>query len=328
MKRRDLVVALPIVGFGWCLPTRAAAPRPRLAIVMPGFSTENIGVLRSFSSELRRHGYIEGQTLAVDRYSAKGRLYQLAEISEQVVRSNPDCIFAVGLRAAKALKMATSVIPIVTYTVDPLMGGLVQSLAQPGGNVTGFSADPGPEFVDKIIEVLLQAAPHVKRVAHLLPRSAWGLPRSHWVSNRIPPPNSVVFLGPAEGDLAEEADYRRFFAVMTDRAAEAIVVGDLQENLERSELVISLVRQVKLPAIYADSEFVKRGGLISYGPDGAVVASGLVSYIVQVLKGKAPGELPFQEAWKFEMAINLTSARELGITFPRTIFARADIVVE
>jgi putative tryptophan/tyrosine transport system substrate-binding protein len=119
MKRRDVLVAMPIVGFGWGLPTRAATPRPRLAIVTPGFSIENLGergVLRSFFPELRRHGYIEGQTLVIDRYSAKGRQNQLSEISEQVVRTNPDCIFAIGLRAAKVLKVATSVIPIVTYT--------------------------------------------------------------------------------------------------------------------------------------------------------------------------------------------------------------------
>jgi putative tryptophan/tyrosine transport system substrate-binding protein len=115
---------------------------------------------------------------------------------------------------------------------------------------------------------------------------------------------------------------------MTLRGAEAIVVGDLVENYERRELIISLVRQAKLPAIYANSEFVRRGGLMSYGPDDSVISSGLVGYIVRVLKGATPGELPFQEAWKFETAINLTAARELVITFPRTIFARADIVVE
>ena len=115
---------------------------------------------------------------------------------------------------ARALKNATSKVPIVTYTVDPVVGGLIGNLARPGGNITGFSADAGPHLIHKTIEVLVQAAPHVGRVVHLLPKSSW-------ISTLGPRTKAVVMLGAADGELSEEDDYHRFFATLSDRRAES-----------------------------------------------------------------------------------------------------------
>lgn len=323
MKRRALIAVLPVAGVGWGLPVEAGTRRA-LAIVTPGLSEDSLsetGIYGGFFSELRRLGYAEGQTFSVDRYSAHGRTDQLSDIARRVVRSKPDCIFAIGLRAARALKAATSDIPIVGYTVNPVIGGLVKSMARPGGNITGFSADAGAELSDKIIEVLLQAVPNVRRIAHLLPKYGWD-------TTTGPRSQSVQLLGAADGDLTEEADYRRFFDSLTLRRAQAVVVGATTENVQKSELIVSLARQANIPAIYPSSAFVRRGGLISYGPDESGILVGLAGYVARILGGAAPGELPFQEAWKFETAINLATAKDLRIVLPRALFARADIIVE
>lgn len=322
MKRRRFIAAPFACAAYFSLTARATRPRT-LAIVSTGLSLKGLshqGPWAGLFDELRRQGYAEGETLTVRRYIAGGGTDRLIEIAHEIVHSNPDCILGIGLRTTRALKAATSKIPIVSYTVDPIVGGLVEDLARPGGNITGFIADAGPQIIGKTLETLLQAVPRVRRVAYLLPQFS---------NNRFPAPSlPIVLFGSVDGNLSTEADYRRFFVDAADRQADAIVVGDTSENRDLLELIVSLIREAHLPAIYPSSQFVKGGGLMSYGPDESTRATDLGGYVVRIFRGEAPGSMPFQQTSKFEVAINLATARQLGIDFPPLVLARASIVLE
>jgi ABC-type uncharacterized transport system substrate-binding protein len=218
-------------------------------------------------------------------------------------------------------------IPIVTITSDPVALGLATSLARPGGNVTGFTVDTGIEVVGKRLELLKETIPRATRIAFLASQQAWD---GMWgqVMRESAERTGVASIAATVGDPIGEPEYRRAFAVMAKERAQALVVTDHAEGFANRELIVELAAQARLPAIYAYDAFVEAGGLMAYAIERADLRRRVAGYIDRILKGASPAELPFQQPTKFELVINLKTAKALGLTISPSLLARADHVIE
>jgi putative tryptophan/tyrosine transport system substrate-binding protein len=220
-------------------------------------------------------------------------------------------------------KAATTTIPIVGVMSDPVSFGLVAGLAKPGGNITGFSVDAGLEMWGKRLEMLREAIPNIARVGFLTSSQAWEGQQGTAV--RVAAQQSGISLvGPQLEGTIQETEYRRVFAAMKEERADAIFVGDQPENYANLRLISELSKKSRLPVIYPFLEGGGLGGLLSYGPDITDIFRRSVLYIDRILKGTDPGDLPVQQPAKFELVINLKTAKELGLTVPPSLLVRAD----
>jgi putative ABC transport system substrate-binding protein len=309
-----------------------AAKVYRIAIVNPARPVRDMTeggqrVYQVFFAELRRLGYVEGKNLVVDRRSGEGRTGRYPDLAREVVQLRPDVIYANSTQLVAAFKAATTTIPIVGTTDDPVASGLVASLARPGGNITGFSVVVGDEIFGKYVELLRQAVPGVSRIGFLLRRAAWE-GRYGRAMLEATQHAGLTLVGAPLNDPIQEQEYRRVFSMLARDRVQALVVSDHAENIAHHRLIVTLAAQGRLPAIYPFRDFVDAGGLMVYGFDSADVWLGAARYIDQILKGANPGQLPFQQPTKFELAINMKTARELGLTIPAAVLLRADRVIE
>jgi ABC-type uncharacterized transport system, periplasmic component len=298
----------------------------RLAIVYPVGPVEKI-TEPVLLPELRRLGYIEGQNLVVERRAGAGRRESYPDLAREVVALKPDVIFATSGRVAEAFRAITTAIPIVAITSEPVAMGLATSLPRPGGNVTGFTIDPGTEVVGKRLELLKEAVPSATRVAFLATKQAWD---GMWgrVMREAAERTGATSIAATLGDPIGESEYRHAFAVLAKDRAQALVVSDHAEGVANRSVIVELAAQARLPAIYAYRVFVEAGGLMAYGIDNADLRRHVAGYIDRILKGANPAELPFQQPTKFELVINLKTAKGLGLTIPPSLLARADQVIE
>ncbi len=317
-------------------PRAAGAQQPgkmhRLAIVHPSAPTAEMAEsgnpnYRAFFQGLRRLGYSEGRNLRVERRSAEGHAARLAAIAEEVVRLRPDVIFGSSNRLLGAIKSSTGMIPIVGLVADPVGLGLAASLARPGGNFTGFSIDAGVEILGKRLELLREVMPAGRVMAYLTPRAVW---ESNYagVTREAAQRAKVTLIGAPLDDPIDEAEYRRVFAAMSQQGVESLIVGEYAENFTHRRLVAELAAAAKLPAIYAFREYAEAGGLMAYGSDIADIYRRAAGYVDLILKGANPGDLPIQQPTRFELVINLKTAKALGIKFPPALLLRADEVIE
>jgi putative ABC transport system substrate-binding protein len=284
-------------------------------------------LLRVLFLELRGLGYAEGQNLVVERRSGAGRRESYPAVAREVVRLAPDVIFAGSGRMAQALLEATTAIPIVTIPSDPVALGLGASLARPGGNVTGFSIDAGAEILGKRLELLKSAVPTASRFAFLTSQAAW---EGVWgrLMREASQRAGITIFGAVLSDSLQEPEYRRAFTAIVKERTEALIVGDQAEFLGHEQLIVQLAAEARLPAIYSYRSFAAAGGLMAYALDAADVFRRAAGYIDRILKGANPGELPFQQPTKFELVINLKTAKALGLTIPASLLQRADQVIE
>ncbi len=281
----------------------------------------------AFLQGLRDLGYVEGRNLVIEYRDAEGKFERLPALAAELLPLKVDVIVAPTTAAALAVKQATSTLPTVFAVAgDPVGSGLVTSLARPGGNVTGLSLLL-PELVGKCLELLKQAVPGVSRVAVL------------WQPGGYP--------GRTEKDMLKEAevaaralgvrlqvveargpdDFDRAFSDMTRAGAGALtVLGSTMLFIERRRLV-DLAAKNRLPAVYQGREFVDVGGLMSYGADLADMFRRAATYVDKILKGAKPGDLPVEQPTKFELVINLKTAKALGLTIPQSLLLRADEVI-
>ncbi len=338
MNRRAFIALIGGAAVAWPLAARAQAQQPlklyRIAVVHP---SHPIAVLsetggnpywRAFFQELRRLGYIEGQNLVVERYSAEGRGERYAELVSEVVPRKPDLIFVLTPSLVKGFKEATATIPIVAMVNDPVAHGVVTSLARPGGNVTGVSVDAGVEIWGKRLEILREAVPGVSRVGFLTTPSPRQEDQELRVLREATGAAGIALLGPLVDYPAQPPEYRRAFAAMAQAHADALIVSDAPENLTNRQLVVELVEANRLPAIYPLPDYVQLGGLMAYAVDLLDIFRYAANQVDRVLRGEKPGEIPFYQPAKFEMVVNLKTAKALGIEMPPSILARADEVIE
>jgi putative tryptophan/tyrosine transport system substrate-binding protein len=257
-------------------------------------------------SELRRLGYVEGQNLVVERRSGEGRPARFPEFAREVVQLQPDLIFLISGRMARAFQAATTTIPLVGITGDPISEKFVTSLARPGGNLTGFSTEVDESLLGKHPELLKEVVPRAARVAYLCPRAGWEsifgrLMRS--AADRV----GMTLIGALLDEPSQEPEYRRAFAAMVRERVDALLVADTGENYTHRRLIVELAAQARLPAIYDQRAYVEAGGLMAYGVDFLELFRGVAGYIDRILKGAKPGELPYQQPSKFELVINRAS---------------------
>jgi putative ABC transport system substrate-binding protein len=301
----------------------------RLALVSASTPVEEMTEAKNplLFSELRRLGYIEGRNLAVQLFSGGGRREHYPEVGRDVVRFGPDVIYAETGRLAQALRSVTTTIPIVTVTTDPVSLGLANSVARPGGNVTGFSHNVGLEVLGKRMELLREAVPKAARIAYLAPKAVWEGMWGRFMED-AGAKAGVTVVRAVLGSPIQEPEYRRAFAAMASDRPDALIVSDHGEGIANRGLIVRLASQARLPAMYSYRTFAEAGGLMAYGADGAEGIRVVTDYIDRIFKGANPGDLPFQQPTKFTLAVNLKTAKALGLTIPPSLLARADEVIE
>jgi len=332
MRRRDFITALGTAAT-WPLAARAQQPAKmkRIAYVHSAGNVSRISVsgepfYRAFFEELSRLGYVEGQNLGVERYSGEGRTERYAELARDVVNTHPDLILAVGGRLSLDFKMATTTIPIVTMIIDPIAMGLVASIARPGGNITGVTIAGGLEIIGKRMGLLVEAMPKLSTVGYLASRPFWEDPRGAAV--RKAAKQAGISLSPVMLSVFDEAEYQRVFRSMEQDRTDAFMVSDEPENSTNRETIVELAGKGRIPAIYPLREFVEIGGLMAYSIDLADISRRLANLIDKILKGANPGDIPFYQPTKFELSINLKTAKALGLEMPAMLLGRADEVIE
>jgi len=280
-----------------------------------------------FLEELQRLGYVEGQNLIIERYSAEGQPERYGDLAREAVGAHPDLIAASGTALVAKLKAATSTIPIAALTGDPIRFGLVPSLAHPGGNITGVSFDAGTELWGKRLEILAEAVPKVRRVAFVGPQAALdgaGGKATREAAGRL----GIDLVNASVATPVNEPAYRHTFETIGRDQPDGLVFTADFESYPLRHLLVELAAQIGLPAIFALREQTAAGGLMSYAADLKRALHASAGQVAEILRGGNPAEMPYIQGTRFELVINLKTAKTLGITLPPSILARADEVIE
>ena len=329
IDRRTFLVAT--AGSLLAAPLAAGAqPAPRNARI--GYLATNLATTPhlqdAFRQGLRDLGYVEGRNLVIEYRSAEGKVERLPALAAELVALKVDIILAPARVHVLAAKQATRTLPIVFATAaDPVGSGLVTSLARPGGNVTGLSI-LAPALVGKRLELLTQALPGVSRVAVLWQPGGHDERTDNDILKEAGVAARVLGVRLQFVEVRGPADFDRAFSDMTKaRAGAMAVLGSAILNNERRRLV-DLAAKNRLPAVYVGREFVDAGGLMAYGPNLADLYRRAATYVDNILKGAKPGDLPVEQPTKFELVINLKTAKVLGLTIPSSRLGRADQVIE
>jgi putative tryptophan/tyrosine transport system substrate-binding protein len=318
--------------FFWLLMTVLLITAPAAEAQQPG-KVRRIGFLGTaptyfvdaFRQGLRDRGWVEGQTITIEYRDAGGKRGQYAHLAAELVRLKVDVIVATSTGPALAAQRATKTVPIVMTVTDPVGSGLVTSLARPGGNITGttsFSMD----LSGKRLELLKEMVPNLSRVAVFWdPESPGNKPQMQ----------GIEVAAQALGLQLQSVELRRpdvdlesaFQSAVKEQAGAVITMSGPSQALSRAR-VAQLAAKSRLPAIYPEEAFVDAGGLISYGPNRYDTYRRMAIYVDKILKGAKPADLPVEQPTKFELVINLKAAKQIGLTIPPNLLARADRVIK
>lgn len=311
---------------------RAGRAQPAARVARIGYLSPSLaaapGNHQAFVRGLLDLGYVEGRDVVIEYRDAAGRSERFPALAAELVAARVDVIVAPTTLGALAARGATRAVPIVFATAgDPVSSGLVTSLARPGGNATGLSII-APELVAKRLELLTLVVPGVSRVAILWQPGAMGERMDADMLKEADVAVRALGLRLLRVEAREPADLERAFAEMArGRAGAVSVLGSTMFSNERRRLV-ELTARARLPAVYTSREFVEAGDLMAYGPNVAEMYRRAAGYVDRILKGAVPAELPVEQASKFELLINLRTARTLGLTIPPSLLQRADQVIE
>ena len=322
--RRDFI-ALFGSAAAWPLAARAQQPGrlPTVGYLGAGGSSTDSQRTAAFVQRLRELGWIEGHTVAIEYRWGEGRCEQLAEVAAEFVRRKVDVIVAPGV-AVLAAKRATSVIPIVFPVAgDPIGAGLVASLAQPGGNATGLSLQR-TDLAGKRLELLREMIPGLRRLAIMV---NVGNNASVLETREVQAIAGALALDATTLEIRRAEDIAPAIEALKGRTDALYAGGDPFINANRVRISIMAV-SARLPTIYIDRENVEAGGLMSYGPNTPDLFRRAGDYVDKILRGAKPSDLPVEQPTKFDLVINLITARALGLTVPPTLLARADEVIE
>ena len=326
MRRREFITAL-CGAAAWPLIARAqqSARVPTIGFLGAEAASTNQHFFDAFRHGMREHGYLDGRNIAFVERWAGGRSERFPELVGELLSLGVNVIVAVSVPAAVAAKHGTATIPIVFIASDPLGTGLVAGLARPGGNLTGFSLFLGDEFSSKWLELLKKTVPSVSRVAVLW--NPTNPASSHYMT---------VLQGAAEnlGVVLElqavnaPDQFERAFATIVEARAQALVVVVDPLTVRYRGRIVELAAANQLPAMYGFREFVDAGGLISYGVNVPYLCQRAAVYVDKIIKGATPAELPVEQPTRFELVINLKTAKALGIEVPPMLLALANEVIE
>ena len=328
MRRREFITLLGGAAAGWPMVARAQQPERmrRIGVLMNIAADDADAPVRvaAFAQGLQELGWTIGRNLRIEYRWSAGEADRIRRYAAEISAFSPDVIIATGGAHAAAVQQAAPTVPIVFLSVnDPVAAGLVASLARPGGTATGFTA---LEFgtSPKWLELLKQIAPGVTRVAVLRPANIGGVGQLGAIQGAAA--SLGVEVSPV--DLRDVPEMERAITALARGPNGGLIVVASALGIVHRALIIELAASHRLPAIYAFRIFVAAGGLISYGPDLPDQYRRTASYVDRILKGEKPGDLPVQAPTKFELAINLKTAKALGLAVPPTLLTRADEVIE
>jgi putative ABC transport system substrate-binding protein len=324
MRRRDFIALAGAGGIAWPIST-LAQKEAKLSIVgvLSPFNDAESKLLADLRSGLRDHGYIEGQNLKIEYRSAEGRTEQLRSLALELISANVDIIVTSSVPAIQIVREATSKIPVVFATVgDALDQGIVQSLARPGGTITGTSWF-APELSGKSIDILREVSPKISHVAIFREAAAGAASATRAeTAARHYGLKATIF------QARTAAEIETAFDGMVAAQIDSVVVLEGLMISNNAESIANLATKNKLPAISFDSAFVDAGGLVSYGPNFADMHRRAAYFVDRILKGTKPGDLPVEQPTKFDLVVNISTAKKLGLIIPSTFLLRADRVVE
>jgi putative ABC transport system substrate-binding protein len=325
VKRREFMTLLG-GAVGWPVAARAqqSAKMARIGFFRAAGPHEK--QFQGFRDGMQALGYVEGQNFTIEQRYAAGVYERLSEYAAELAHLNLDVIVVDGAAAATAAKAATAETPVVfALAADPVADGLVASMSRPGANLTGLTLTVGYQLAGKRVELLKELVPALARVAVL--------------GNSDNPPTQP-FLREAERvgvllgltvrsfDAKHINDLGHAFAAMADWRADGVTTLNDGMFFSQRERIVALAKNYRLPSVHPEAEFVEAGGLLSYGPSLPDLFRRAASYVVKILKGAKPAELPVEQPSKLELALNLTTGRLLGLTISREFLLRADEVIE
>jgi putative tryptophan/tyrosine transport system substrate-binding protein len=280
----------------------------------------------AFAQGLREHGYELGKNLIIEYRSAEGKFDLLPSLATELVRLNVDVIVTSINPTIVAAMQATATIPIVmTFSNDPLGAGLVNNLARPGGNLTGLTIDTGDEFLGKRLELMKETSGNLSRVAVLY--NSTNVAHQLYLKNLEAPSRVLKFTLVPVG-YRDSGDFENAFHTITSAQAGAVFLFSDGASFGQRVLIANLAVKRRLPSGFPAKEYVEAGGLLSYGPDLVHISRRGAAYVDKILKGAKPADLPIEQPTKFELVINLKTAKQIGVTIPPSVLARADRVIK
>jgi ABC-type uncharacterized transport system substrate-binding protein len=323
MRRREFIILLSVAVAAPPQAVRAQSNK----VPTIGFMGANATVFgpwtAAFVNRLRELGWIEGRTIAIEYRWSEGRPERNAEIAAEFVRLNVDVIVTLG-SAVPALKRVTSDIPIVfALSTDPVGGGLVASLARPGGNVTGLS-NQAADVASKRFEFLREVVPHLRRLAIML---NVGFPQAVLEMAGVQAAARKLDLEVTPLEIRKAEDIAPAFEKLDAKADALYVVDDALVTANRTR-ILTLALGARLPAIFNNRSFVEVGGFMSYGPNFPDLFRRAADLVDKILRGAKPAEIPVEQPTKFDLVFNLTTAKALGLTIPHNLLVLADEVIE
>jgi putative tryptophan/tyrosine transport system substrate-binding protein len=330
MKRRQFIALVGGAVTVWPFVARAQQGEQVRRIGILNAGAENDPQQQSWDTAFRQRlnelGWVDGRNIHVDYRWGAGSLDRLQLFAKELVALNPDVLVGVTTPATAALQRETKTIPIIfTVVSDPVGGGFVASLSNPGGNITGFINIEG-SLAGKWVELMHEVAPSVSRVGVMYNPST--APYAKYYVDAFRSAASALSISPVEAPVHSAAEAEAFITKFSgDDGSGLVVIPDTSVVLYR-QTIIALAERFHLPTIYPFGFFVSDGGFMSYGIDLAELYRGAATYIDRVLKGAKPSELAVQLPTKFELVVNLKTAKALGIRLPQTVIARADEVIE
>ena len=308
-------------------PAEAQQPKkiPRIGLLSAASPSSVSARVEAFRQGLRELGYLEGKTIFIEYRYSEGQVERLNKLAAELVRLKVDLIVTAGPTATRQAKEATATIPIVmTQDTDPLESGFVTSFARPSGNVTGFST-LSPEITGKRLELLKEIVPSLSRVAILgnrtVPGNAQGL-------KELETGAKAIRLQLKYRDVLAPKDIEAAFRDARKGRAQAVLVLPNPVAISQRKQLVNLAGKSRLPTAYYQPEYVEVGGLMFYGPSNADLFRRAAIYVDKILKGANPADLPVEQPTKFELVINLKTAKQLGLIIPPNVLARADRVIK
>jgi ABC-type uncharacterized transport system substrate-binding protein len=277
-----------------------------------------------FKTALRELGYVEGQNIRITYRWADEKLDRLSALAVELVQLKVDVIVTETTPAAQAAKQATTAIPIVmALSGDPVEAGIVTSLARPGANITGLTFI-GPDVNSKLVELLKEMSPKTSRLAYL---ANPGMTPEVLAFKAMQPVAQGLGMTIKSVEARSQNDFKRAFSEMKQARVDGLVVSQNVVYVQNRKAIVDLAAQQRLPAIYGRGDFVDAGGLASYGTSFSDLYRRAATYVDKILKGAKPADLPVEQPTKFELVINLKAAKQIGLTIPPNVLARADRVI-
>jgi putative ABC transport system substrate-binding protein len=326
MSKNVIRLTLCALLFALCSSAEAQQPAkvPRVAYFSAGSASSQASRLEVFKQGLRDLGYAEGKEIVIEQRYADGKLDRVDALATELVRLNLASIVTGGPAATRAAKKATTTIPIVMgFDYDPVASGVITSLARPGGNITGLSS-VAPEISGKQLELLKEVLPRLSRVAVLVDSTEPGIEQLRKEAELVAAGLKVQL---QYQYILSPKDIGTAFEAATKGRAQAVLALSSFIIISQRTQIAELATKNRLPAIYPWPEFVEDGGLMTYGANSNDLFRRAATYVDKILKGAKPAELPVEQPKKFEFIINLKAAKQIGLTIPPNVLARADKVI-